>query len=123
MKLVFFFILVLIPFSWQQKGSLNLNAKLGPEYQLDSSVYTKQGSKLIKKISSLVNTPSFIINNEDLPQNGDNIKYTETDTHVTPLPLSSIFPSPSLFSPFSESYKPSFFFSFCFLKLIFRLFI
>lgn len=101
MKIFFLFIAILLPFSWQQMGSLDLTAKLGPEYQLDSSIYTSQGSKLIKKISSLVNTPSFIINNQDLPQNGDNIKYTETETHVTP----SLF-----FEYTSESFRPSFFY-------------
>jgi hypothetical protein len=85
-----------IPFTRQQLGSLDLNAKLGPEYQLDSSIYKNEGSKLIKKISSLVNTPSFIINNQELPKNGDNIKYTETLTHVT-LPLCTSFRIVSLF--------------------------
>ena len=71
---------LLIPIN-SQFGTLKLDSKPNNQFQLTATnIYSPATTtKMLKRITSLVNTPTFTLENLNPPQYPDNIKYTETD--------------------------------------------
>ena len=66
-----------------QFGLLKLDSKPNDQFQMTSSnIFSpKSSSKMLKRIASLVNTPTFTIKSLSSPEYPENLKYTETDDY------------------------------------------
>lgn len=80
---VFFFFFNVFFLAQCQFGSLKLDSKPNDQFQITSSnIFSpKSSTKMLKRITSLVNTPTFTINSLSSPEYPENLKYTETDDY------------------------------------------